>query len=118
MRNLNFSDEYFDGLLVAYSLIHIPSEEIPTTLKGFYRVLKPGGHVEVIAQKGESDRTIDEPFMPSQKMFFNFFTKEKLGKLHSAAGFSIVYSHEGNSLDPDSVSDKILYVIGRKEKEV
>ena len=32
MRELDFEEESFDGLLVAYSLIHIPSEDIPKTL--------------------------------------------------------------------------------------
>lgn len=62
MRVLDFDDMSFDGLLVAYSLIHIPSDDIPKTLKGFTRVLKADGYVEVIAQKGEADKIVDEPF--------------------------------------------------------
>jgi ubiquinone/menaquinone biosynthesis C-methylase UbiE len=114
MRELEFEDEKFDGLLLAYSLIHIPSEDIPRTLKGFYRVLKPQGYIEIIAQKGEADRIIDEPFMPSEKMFFNFFTKEGLSKFLEEAGFRIEYQIEAESQDPDSVSDKVIYTIAQK----
>lgn len=114
MRKLEFSKASFDGLLVAYSLIHISSEEIPDTLKGFYKVLKPGGFLEIIAQKGEPDKVIDEPFMPSEKMFFNFFTKERLTNYLNDAGFQITYQLEADSQDPDSVSDKVIYTIAQK----
>lgn len=114
MRNLEFDEASFDGLLSAYSLIHISTEEIPNTLKGFYKVLKPGGFLEIIAQKGEPDKTIDEPFMPSEKMFFNFFTKERLINYLNEAGFQITYQLEAASQDPDSVSDKVIYTIAQK----
>ena len=114
MRKLDFDESSFDVLLVAYSLIHIPSEDIPATLKGFYRVLRSGGYIEIIAQKGEADRVIDEPFMPSEKMFFNFFTKERLQAFLKDAGFEVVYQEETVSQDPDSASDKVIYTIARK----
>jgi ubiquinone/menaquinone biosynthesis C-methylase UbiE len=114
MRDLPFEKEAFDGLLVAYSLIHIPSEEIPQTLKGFHRVLKQGGYIEIIAQKGEADQVIDEPFLPSEKMFFNFFTKERLSKFLEDAGFTIEYQVESKSLDSESVSDTVIYTIAKK----
>jgi ubiquinone/menaquinone biosynthesis C-methylase UbiE len=115
MRSLDFADHSFDGLLVAYSLIHIPSVEIPKTLTGFNRVLKPGGYIEIIAQKGKTDIIIDEPFMPSEKMFFNFFSKEKLKKFLEEAGFEIEYQREAKSPDPEVGSDTIIYTIAKKK---
>lgn len=61
MRKLDHENNSFDGLLLAYSLIHIPSKEILETLNGFYRVLKPGGFIMTITQAGEPDRVVDEP---------------------------------------------------------
>ena len=40
MRNLKFPPHSFDGLLAAYSLIHIPSNQLPKTLMGFHTALK------------------------------------------------------------------------------
>lgn len=114
MRRLHFTTSSFDGLLVAYSLIHIPSEDIPATLSGFNRVLKFGGYIEIVAQKGEADKVVDEPFMPSEKMFFNFFTKERLQVFLRDAGFEVVYQEETASQDPDSASDKVIYTIAKK----
>jgi len=114
MRKLEFDENIFDGILSEYSLIHIPSEEIPKTLMGFYKVLKPGCCLEVIAQREDSDRVVDEPFMLSEKMFFNFFTIEQLAKYLNNAGFTIVYQEEATSQDPESMSDKVIYTIAQK----
>jgi ubiquinone/menaquinone biosynthesis C-methylase UbiE len=114
MRDIGFENNYFDGLLVAYSLIHIPSEDIPKTLTSFYRILKSSGYLEIIAQSGEADRIVDEGFMPSEKMFFNFFTIERITTFLQNAGFKIEYQLETASQDPESASDKVIYTIARK----
>lgn len=114
MRQLNFNNESFDGILAAYSLIHIESAEVPDTLKEFYRVLKPGGFLQIIAQSGKPDQTVDEPFKPDSKMFINFFNKQQLNELMESAGFSIQFSQESDSQDPDSMSDRVIYLIAKK----
>ncbi len=114
MRNMKFEDEIFDGLISPYSLIHIPSKEITDTLKGFFRVIKPKGYLMVIAQKGESDKTIEESFMPSEKMFFNFFTKGKLKNFIINAGFTMEYLQEVENQVPNTMSDTIIYAIASK----
>lgn len=114
MRELNFPDNTFDGLFSAYSLIHIPSEEVLGTLKGFHRVLKSGGYIEIAVQKGEGDKIIDEPFMPSEKMFFNFFTEDRITKYLIKAGFTIVSQEIMGIDDPETMSDKVIYTIAKK----
>jgi ubiquinone/menaquinone biosynthesis C-methylase UbiE len=114
MRKLEFGPETFDALLVSYSLIHIQSSEIPATLKGFNRVLKPRGYIEVIAQKGKANQIVDEPFMPTEKMFFNFFTKDRISKFLEKSGFEVVFQDEKPTQDPNSVGNKIIYTIAIK----
>lgn len=117
MRKLKFKPETFDALLVSYSLIHIPSKQIPTTLKGFNKVLKPKGYIEIIAQKGKANQIIDAPFMPTEKMFFNFFTRDRISKFLEKAGFEIVFQDEKPTQDSNSVGNIIIYTIARKIKE-
>lgn len=114
MRHLEFKDEEFDGIFSAYSLIHIPSEEVFETLKGFHRVLKVGGCLEIGVQQGEPDKIIDEPFMPTEKMFFNFFTQERLAKFIQDAGFEVVSQELMAIDDAETMSDKVIYIIARK----
>lgn len=118
MRKLKYLNESFDGLLVAYSLIHIPSEEIPDTLRGFYRILKSGGVALIIAQKGEPDKIVEEPLKKGEKIFINFFTKDRLTKFLREIGFKIEYQGERPMKDPDSLSDRVIYTIVRKTKQL
>lgn len=115
MRQLNFPDNSFDGVFSAYSLIHIPSEEVLATLKGFHRVLKAGGYVEIAVQKGEADKIIDEPFMPTEKMFFNFFTEERITKFLEDAEFQVASQEIMAITDAETMSDKVIYTIAKKE---
>jgi ubiquinone/menaquinone biosynthesis C-methylase UbiE len=114
MKHMNFEDETFDGLLVAYSIIHIPSEEIPQTLREFHRVLKPNGLIQVIVQKGSADKVVDEPFSPGSKMLYNFFSKQRISEFINEEHFSLSYIEEVNSEDPDLMSDTIIYLIAKK----
>lgn len=114
MRHLDFPDNSFDGLFAAYSLIHIPSEEVVSTLKGFHRILKAGGYLEIGVQQGEADQIIDEPFMPTEKMFFNFFTPERLAEYLNEADFTVISQEIMSISDAETMSDKVIYTIAEK----
>jgi len=114
MRKLDFETKTFDGLLSSYSLIHIPSNQIHKTLEGFYRILKPNGYLEVIAQKGKANQIVDQPSRPTEKMFFNFFTMDRLTKFLIKSRFKIVFQEENLTSDINPLRSKILYVIAKK----
>jgi len=114
MRKLDYEAESFDGLLVAYSLIHIPSDQIVSTLQGFRKILKSEGIILLITQKGEPDKVVDEPLKEGEKIFINFFTKERLTGFLEKSGFKIVYQEEKPIQDAESLSDTVIYTIARK----
>lgn len=114
MRDLKFKDETFDGLMAPYSLIHIPSEEINKTLKGFLRVLKPDGKLLIIVQAGEADKIVNEPLKVGEITFVNFFTKERLSKLLIEAGFRIFFMEEKETKDSGAMSNRVIYAIAQK----
>lgn len=113
MRRLDIPDGSYDGLFVTYSLIHVSTIELRTTLKGFLRILKGGGHMLLISQKGDADQVVDEPFWEGRKMFFNFFTKERLREALELCDFEVVYQEEKPSQDSNSMSDTVIYTIVR-----
>ena len=115
MRQLDYTVNSFDGIFAAYSLIHIASNEIPATLKGFYGVLKSNGILGLINQKGEADKILAAPLKKGEKMFFNFFTKKRLEKFLTDAGFKLEYQKEAVLNDEEnSLSDRVIYTIARK----
>jgi ubiquinone/menaquinone biosynthesis C-methylase UbiE len=115
MRDLDFPENSFDGLLSAYSLIHIHSEEILKTLQGFYKVLKSGGFMMLMVQRGESDKVIDEPLMAGRQMFVNFFTKDRISQLLRNANFTIIYQREVSDYSyTKAPSNDYIFTIAKK----
>lgn len=114
MRKLDFPENTFNGILSAYSLIHIPNLEVVETLKGFHHVLKPDGAVLVIAQKGDEDKIEREPLKEGLNTFINFYTKEKLFSHLTNAHFKVISQDEKSLRDPASLSDTVIYTLAKK----
>lgn len=115
MRELEFPDNRFDGVISAYSLIHIESAEIAETLSEFCRVLKPGGIILLIVQEGAADQIVDEPLYPGEKVFMNFFQEEQLSQSIESAGFKILETDKQEVQDENVLSNQVIYVIGKKK---
>jgi ubiquinone/menaquinone biosynthesis C-methylase UbiE len=114
MRKLLYKANTFDGLLAAYSLIHIPSKEISDTLKGFRKILKDKGYMLLITQKGKPDKIVPEPLKQGEKIFINYFTKSRLNKYLTTSGFFRRAQDEVKTNDPGSISNKIIYTIAQR----
>ena len=109
----------FDGIISVFSLIHIPSTEVPDVLKEFNRVLKPNGFLLLIVQKGEADHIVEEPLDKNEKIFINFFTQERLTTFLNAAGFKTIKQEEIhtqniNASEFTKKSDAVIYTITEK----
>jgi ubiquinone/menaquinone biosynthesis C-methylase UbiE len=109
MRKLEFADHAFDGILAAYSIIHIPTPELPSVLFEMKRVLKPGGYALFIVQEGDADQIVDEPLAKGEKVFMNFFSKERLNQLLTSAGFEIIRQGIGEQTSEDVLSNKVIF---------
>jgi demethylmenaquinone methyltransferase/2-methoxy-6-polyprenyl-1,4-benzoquinol methylase len=48
-QHLPFIDSYFDRLYTSYVLDLLPSRDLPAVLDGFFRVIKPGGRLVIVA---------------------------------------------------------------------
>jgi SAM-dependent methyltransferase len=64
MAALDLSDASLAGALCWYSLIHIPTPDLPPVLSELHRVLAPGGWLVVAFQVGEEPRAIGQPVTP------------------------------------------------------
>ncbi|MBI5449043.1 methyltransferase domain-containing protein [Candidatus Gottesmanbacteria bacterium] len=112
ISTLTFPNASFDGIIAAYSLIHILTRQVPKVLHGFHRILTPNGILCIIGQKGEADHWMDDPDVPSEKMFFNFFTKERLSSFLTKAGFSILALEEQRNTS--SFAEAYIYAVAKK----
>ncbi len=64
MAALSLPDASLAGALAWYSLIHIPTADLPPVLSELHRVLAPGGRLVVAFQVGQEPRAIGQPTTP------------------------------------------------------
>ena len=69
MTNVTFPDQTFDGILSNCSLIHIPTELLSQTIRGFKRILKPNGKILLIVLEGDGEEMTEEPYREGQDVY-------------------------------------------------
>lgn len=115
MRNMEFDADTYDGILAAYSIIHIQSKDLNRVFQEFYRVLKQNGLALIIAQKGDPDKIVAEPLNPDLNIFINLFSEERLKAYAENADFNVENIIIANQqTEEDVFSDEIIYLYIRK----
>lgn len=89
MTALDHADETWAGLVAFYSLIHIPRPEIAPTLRGFRRILQPGGLLLLAFHIGDETLHLDDWWEQKVNVDFFFFRPEEMARDLQAAGFEI-----------------------------
>ncbi len=100
IANINFPDESFEGIWNVASLLHVPKEEVPNAVNGFYRTLKNGGLLYVKAKEGDGETFPKDTRNGGVEKFWSFFHKEELESLLKE--FMIIEStvtYPGNNYD-------------------
>jgi len=110
MTELDFPENYFEGILAYYSIIHVPREEQHDLFVNFYRMLKPNGVALFSLHSTDDPESIYDDFFEA-KMFWSGFDKETNLKMLTEIGFEIIWS----KLVDDSLGDaKHLFVLIKK----
>jgi ubiquinone/menaquinone biosynthesis C-methylase UbiE len=89
MRNLTFEEDFFDGLWVCASFLHIPKQEAKTTLTQFRKVLKSNGLIYISVKMGVEEKMLVNNKYKKER-FFAFYTKEELENVIISCGFQIL----------------------------
>ena len=90
MRNLNFPDNYFDGIWVCASFLHIPRKDAQKTLVGFYRVLKGGGLIYISVKEGFGEEFVKSEQYVEKERYFVYYSSQELRQLIENSGFKII----------------------------
>jgi ubiquinone/menaquinone biosynthesis C-methylase UbiE len=88
MRNLEFDDNSFDGIISVYTLFHVPKNQHPQIFKDFYRVLKSGGIMLINTGISESEGISNFFGVP---MFWSNYDPKKTLQSVKDAQFEIIF---------------------------
>jgi SAM-dependent methyltransferase len=117
VRDTGFDDATFDGIWCRATLLHLNDEDIDRALREFYRILRPGGALEVSFKKGTGTQRVVEKSTSNAERFFNFKTKEAFHEQLIKARFeerAADYVNERERFGPDTRDLDWLNVVAIK----
>lgn len=79
MRNLDYPENSFDGIISLATLIHVTDEDALKILDKFDMMLKPNGLFIISVMEyldGDKELYVKEPFNPRYNTYFNRYTKD------------------------------------------
>ncbi len=114
MTKINYPDEYFDGILSFYAIIHVPRDEHYDLLSNFYRMLKFNGAVLLIFQSNNDPESYEENFFDrGVRMYWSGFDKNANLSMLKDIGFKIIWSKSVKE-SPKWGESSHLYVFAEK----
>ena len=88
-----FADGVFEGVWSAASLLHVPREQVPATLREWRRVTRPGGGLALSTATGGADGWEDSPYDTeggrAAPRWFVFHEEAALSALLAEAGWRV-----------------------------
>lgn len=91
-----FSSGSFAGLWAAASFLHVPRPDGSATLRGWARLLRPGGVLGLSTATGDGDRWEPAPYRPSRptagplRRWYVYYRRDELLDLLAAGGFDVL----------------------------
>ena len=90
MLDLDLPDRQLGGVLSSYSIIHLPSDQVPVALGEFFRVLTPGGYVLVAFHVGDIVRHLTQGYGHSISLDVHWLQPDRVAAQLVEAGFTMV----------------------------
>ncbi len=75
LEEMDFENNYFDGIWMVTSLIHIKKENVPKVIAKTYDMLKEKGVFHVSVKEGEGERFENDD--PITRRFFSYWKEEE-----------------------------------------
>ena len=117
MRSLPFAADTVGGLLAFYSLIHLRRAELEPVLRGFSRVLRPGGHVLFSAHEGQHELERGEFLGEQAPVVATLFALDELVDASRRAGLDVLVAERRNPYASEGQTAR-LYVEAKKPAAV
>ena len=114
MAALDLPDGALAGILLFYSLIHVPPAEVVRALRELRRTLRPDGLLFLAFHVGEQTLHLDEWWGERVSVDFHFFTTAWITRALRAAGFEVEQVAERDPYPEVEHQSRRAYVLARR----
>lgn len=110
---LNFSDNYFDGIISYYSILDTPKIYVNQILNDFNRVLKIGGYLLLVVKEGTTEGFQSDLLGIETEIYFSLFTKNEIEYFLKSNNFKIIKIEQRNPYT-DEINIKRIFSVSKK----
>lgn len=111
--NLNYNDNYFDGIISYYSIVDTPKRFVKKVLNEFNRVLKDSGYLLLVVKEGDGEGFQNDLLGIETEIYFSLFTKKEIEKYLLESGFEIIRIEERTPYR-DEININRIFSISKK----
>ncbi|MQS14773.1 class I SAM-dependent methyltransferase [Streptomyces kaniharaensis] len=108
MERLPFRSGIFDGLLIAYSLLHIPKKNVQSVLQELRRVIKANGRSLLLLKEGDDERVIAASLVAGEFLVASMWRVPELQPLLELAGWNLISAEHGEPARQEEIQEPKL----------
>jgi len=112
-RKASFQLEYFDAVVLSFSIVHLYDDEANAVLTDAVRWLRSGGYLYLSFMEGKQPGFETTSFSP-QPLYFNYFQETEIEELLKANGIDCFRSVRQDYLETDGSSTTDVFLFGKK----
>lgn len=114
MLNLDFKDNFFDGIWCSAALLHICKTDVPKAIEEFRRVLSKNGGLFLNLKLGSGEKIVEDERYKNSEKFYSYFEENEIKKLLSNNSFSIIDFKIITKKEEYMQNSGLIYLIAKK----
>ncbi|EIW18614.1 MULTISPECIES: class I SAM-dependent methyltransferase [Pelosinus] len=112
-RKASFSSEYFDAVVLSFSIVHLDDDEANGVLANAVKWLRSGGYLYLSFMEGKQPGFETTSFS-SQPLYFNYFQETKIEEFLKENGIDRFRSIRQDYLELDGSNTTDVFLFGKK----
>lgn len=113
-REASFPVEYFDGVVLSFSIVHLYDHEAHELLKKTASWLRSGGYMYISFMEGR-EPGFETTSFSSEPIYFNYFKGAEIEEILEENGIRCVRTKRQDYLEPDGSNTTDVFIFGIKQ---
>ena len=113
--HLELQGDTFDGVLIAYSLLHLPRADALKSLAECVRVMRQGGILCLMLKEGQGEHSCPAALAPGKQCFVQLWPQDEARAALDVVGLAVLHTETGTPTAEKELQFRKLLFIARKK---